>query len=66
MKQIYQAPEAEIVKLNVAGNIMEGDLNIPVSGGTRPEDSDAKFNPFANEQEATDKETDLFQSSGWQ
>lgn len=66
MKQIYQAPEAEIVKLNVAEDIMQDGFNIEVSGGTTPEESDSKRNLFEEELDITDKAADSNQSSGWQ
>ncbi|MDY4038840.1 MAG: hypothetical protein SOY49_05405 [Prevotella sp.] len=47
MKKTYSQPTAEVVSLNTY-EIMQG-LNIPVSGGTTPEESDAKPGFFDDE-----------------
>lgn len=40
MKKIYNSPQSSIVKIGTTGEVM--DFNIPVSGGTTPEESDSK------------------------
>lgn len=47
MKKTYSKPDAEQINLNTY-EIMQG-LNIPVSGGTTPEESDGKPGFFDDE-----------------